>query len=55
MYFENGCRKLKNGDQSRMSREILQQLKKLENDICDLHKKLELEIDALDEEARKKA
>ena len=55
MYFENGCRKLKNGDQSRLSREILQQLKKLENDICDLHKKLELEIDALDEEARKKA
>ena len=55
MYFENGCRKLKNGDQSRMSREILQQLKKLENDICSLHKKFELEIDALDEEARKKA
>ena len=51
-YFENGCRKLKNGD---LSREVLQQLKKLENAIFDLHKKFELEIDALNEKARKKA
>ena len=51
-YFENGCKKLKNRD---LSKEVLEQLKKLENVIFDLHKKFELEIDALNEKARKKA